>query len=560
MTALNNNTIDQQLRQAWKQERRFVHVRGFCRCVIWLVLLVFLGLLIDWGVLFKARMPAFISVVLGIIGLGTMVWVVYREWIRHLRSFNATRVALEVEAKHPELMSALSSYTQIDKMSSGTQASPQLIEAMRDFAVQTARRLTFTDIVDFAQVKRLAIYAGVALLIAGGMSIQWSEYLEAMARRLTGQGADYPIRTELVEISGDMMIAQGNPVNVVVKAGGVSPSSAVLHVRPAGESGGWTEMPMDKLANGFSFRRQLDAPDRDLEYFITMGDYRSDPFRVAVVAAPRIVQAQVHVEYPKYLNRPAVTSDQLNQEVPEGSSIQWRLQTDKPVANLGVIFGDERLDAQVANGTEITFSLPRHADRNFTYTFEWTEGSSGKAFTFEDVQYSVKIIKDSVPRITFEGRPPQGIATVNKTASIAWQAKDDYALGEVWLVYTMTTPGQSEDPVTQRTKIKEAQGRISASERFKWVPADEISGLSPGVEISYYLETTDLKPRTAEDGERVARSPVKQLAIVSNDDYIAWFRRELATRTDTVTGVFKNQLEASQKIKKLLPEQQEDQP
>lgn len=138
MTTPNNNTIEEQLHKAWQQERRFVHVRGLCRCVIWLVLLVFLGLLIDWGVLFKTRMPAIVSVLLGLIGIGTMAWVVYREWWRHLRPFDATRIALEVEAKHPELMSSLSSYTQMDTMVSDSQASPQLIEAMRDFAVQSA--------------------------------------------------------------------------------------------------------------------------------------------------------------------------------------------------------------------------------------------------------------------------------------------------------------------------------------------------------------------------------------------------------------------------------------
>jgi hypothetical protein len=553
-----NNTIEEQLHQAWKQERRFVHVRGLCRCVIWLVLLVFLGLLIDWGVLFKTRMPAAVSVVLGVIGLGTMAWVIRREWIRHLRPFNATRVALEVEAKHPELMSALSSYTQIDTMTGGSQASPELLGAMRDFAVQTARKLTFTDIVDFAQIKKLAIYACAALLITGAMSIQWSDYLGAMARRITGQGADYPVRTKLVEISGDLTVAQGNPVDLVVKAGGVIPGSVVLHVRPQGESGGWTEMPMDKLANGFTFRRQLNSPDRDLDYYITMGDYRSDAFRVSVVAAPRIEQAQIHVEYPGYLNRPPTTSDQLNQEVPEGSRIRWQLQTDKPVANLGVIHGDQRLDAEVAdNGTDITFSLP--ADRNFSYTFEWTEGTSGEAFTFEDVQYSVKAIKDIVPRITFEGRPPQGIATVKKTADIAWQAKDDYGLGDVFLVYALTTPGQSETPEPQRIRIKETEGRISAGETYAWTPAKVIPGLKPGVEISYYLETSDLKPQNDKDGERVARSAVKQLAIVSSDDYVAWFRRELATRSDTVTGVFKNELEVSEKVKQLLPEKEGDQ-
>ena len=552
MTTPNNNTIGQQLHQAWKQERRFVHVRGLCRNVIWLVLLVFLGLLIDWGVLFKTRMPAAISVVLGLIGLGTMAWVIYREWIRHLRPFNATRVALEVEAKHPELMSALSSYTQMDKMASDSQASPQLIEAMRDFAVQTALKLTFADIIDFAQIKKLSIYACVALLIAGGMSIQWSEYLEAMMRRVTGQSSDYPVRTQLIEISGDMTVAQGNPLDILVKAGGVIPSSAALHVRPQSESGGWTEMPMDKLANGFTFRRQLEAPDRDLEYYVTMGDYRSDAFRIAIVAAPRIVQAQVSIEFPEYLNRPPTTSDQLNQEVPEGSRISWQLRTDKPVKNLGVIYGDQRLDAEIADSeTEISFTLP--AERNFTYTFEWTEGTSGNAFKFEDVQYSVKTIKDNLPRIIFEGRPSQGIATVNKAADIAWQASDDYGLGEVFLVYTLSTPGQSETAEPKRINIQSPQGRISAGETFVWALAKTVPDLAPGIEISYHLETTDLKPRIEEDGQQVARSPVKQLAIVKKDEYVAWFRRELATRNDAVRNVFKNELEASQKIKKLLP-------
>ena len=556
MTTTNNHTIEDQLHRAWKQERRFVHVRGLCRCVIWLVLLVFLGLLIDWGVLFKARMPAVISVLLGVVGVGTMVWVVYREWIRHLRPYNATRVALEVEAEHPELMSALSSYTQMDTMADESQTSPELLMAMRDFAVQTARKLSFTDIIDFSQIKKLGIYAGVALLIAGAISIQWSSYLEALGRRITGQSAAYPVRTQLVEISGNMTVAQGNPVDLIVKAGGVIPNNAVLHVRPQSESGGWTEMPMEKLANGFTFRRQLDGPDSDLDYFVTMGDYRSDEFSIAVVAAPRILQAQVQIEYPKYLNRPVTTSDQLNQEVPEGSRISWNLKTDQPVAKLGILHGEERLDAQVAkNGKEISFSLP--ANQNFTYTFEWTEGASGEAFTFDDVQYSVKTIKDNVPRISFEGRPPQGIATVKKTANIAWQAKDDYGLGNVFLVYTLSSPGESETPQAQRIQINDPQGRISAGDNYVWNPAKSISGLKPGMEINYYLETTDLKSQSDKEDERVARSPVKQLAIVSNADYVAWFRRELDTRNDAVRGVFKNELEASKKVKELLPQAKE---
>ena len=169
----------------------------------------------------------------------------------------------------------------------------------------------------------------------------------------------------------------------------------------------------------------------------------------------------------------------------------------------------------------------------------------------------MKTIKDNVPRISFEGRPPQGIATVKKTANIAWQAKDDYGLGNVYLVYTLSTPGENETPQAQRIQINDPQGRISAGDSYVWNPAKSIPDLKPGVEINYYLETTDLKPQSDKEDERVARSPVKQLAIVSNEDYVAWFRRELDTRNDAVRGVFKNELEASKKIKELLPQPKE---
>ena len=156
-----NMTIEQQLRDTWKSERRFCHLRGVCRCVIWLGLLLLLGLIVDWGLLFKTRLPAAFSVLLGIGGLATMAWVLWRDWIRHLRPYNAKRVAVEVEGNHPELMSSLVSYTELDAMASQSQASPELLEAMRDFAVRKSRQLKFSDIIDFSQLKMLAAYSAI---------------------------------------------------------------------------------------------------------------------------------------------------------------------------------------------------------------------------------------------------------------------------------------------------------------------------------------------------------------------------------------------------------------
>ncbi len=558
-----NMTIEQQLRQTWKQDRRFCHLRGLCRCVIWLGLLLLLGLILDWGLLFKTRMPAALSLLLGIGGVATMVWVVWRDWIRHLRPYNAKRVALEVEAEHPELMSSLASYTELDAMASGSQASPELLDAMRDFAVQKSRQLKFSEIVDFSQVKKLVVYSAVVLLVAAGVSVRWPDHIGVLVRRLAGIDTSYPIQTKLVAITGDVVVPFGRTVEITVQAGGVIPDDAILHLRPAeGESQGWMELPMEKLDNGFSFSRKVESPERDMQYFVTMGDYRSDdergPFRISVMRAPRIVKAELRLHLPAYLNPlnlPPETTDQLNVEVPAGTRIVWHLQCDKAVAKLAVRHGDQSLDAVVGqSGQDVSFSLT--ADRQFTYTFAWTEGASGEDFDFEDVEYSVRVNRDAIPRITFAGKSPSGPATVGKKTAIRWRAQDDHGLDKIWLVYSVTTPGQSDAPQEQRVQLPDVAGRVVNEDSHTWTPATDIPDLTPGQQISYHLEATDQKPD--ESGERIARSPVRQLSIVSKEDYMDWFRRQLAERNEVVKQTFLLERDASKRIKQLLTPQGED--
>jgi hypothetical protein len=563
-------TIEQQLRGTWKQQRRFCHVRGLSRCVIWLVMLLLLGLLIDWGLLFKTRMPAILTLLLSVGGLVTMVWVVWRDWLRHLQPYDATSIAMEVENKHPELMSSLVSYTEMDHFGERAAASAELLSAMRDFAITQSQQLKFSDIIDFSQLKKLGVYAAVVLVVATSLSFVWSDHFSAFVNRLVGIDTTYPIRTQLVDITGDMLVPFGETTSIDVRAGGVIPDDAILHMKAiatksdnnngendSGSAGDWSEVPMDKRSNGASFRRQLDGLDRDMEYFVTMGDYRSESYRITVVRAPRIVKAELKLHFPEYLGRPVETTDQLNLEVPEGTRIEWRLQCDKAVGKLGVIHGDQRIDIDAGEtNRDVSFALT--ADHNFNYTFEWTEGDSGKRFQFKDVEYSIKTIVDAKPRIAFTSKPPKGPATLSKKTEIAWTARDDYGLGKIWLVYTVTTPDQSQTPKEQRILLREAGGKLSDNQTRSWEPAKHIAGLAPGKQIKFFLETADLKP--SDKGERIVRSRVHQFSIVSVKDYTAWALRQLGERNNAIKAVFGNQLSASEQIKELLKKQGDSKP
>jgi len=174
------------------------------------------------------------------------------------------------------------------------------------------------------------------------------------------------------------------------------------------------------------------------------------------------------------------------------------------------------------------------------------------------VEHSVRIVKDGRPRIAFRGKTPAGPATVGKSAVIRWQAQDDYGLGKIWLVYTVTAPGQTEAPKEHRIELRGAEGLLSDENSYTWEPAKDFPDLQPGQQIGYYLETSDLKPD--EKGERVARSPVRGISILSNDEYLQWYRRELAESNDRVKSVLLSEAGASEQIKKLLKEKGGDRP
>jgi len=539
--------IEKQLRETWKQDRKLCHIRGFVRSFIWLAMLIVLGLIIDYVFLYKTRMPAAISILLGLLGVATMAWVVWRDWISQLKDYNPKKIALDVEAENPELMSSLSSYTDF-KEHEGSTASPELLEAMRAFAIQQSSKIKFSDVIDFSQLKKLFRYAAIVLLISGALSFQWSEHFKALFKRMAGIETTYPAQTKMTQISGDMLIPSGGVADIKISAEGVIPELAVLYMRPADESSDWQEMPMDKLENGFTFMRQIDAPDKEMTYYITMGDFRSEYYTISVVKAPRIVKTAVEITFPEYLDRSKDVSDQLNLEVPEGSVINWNLVSDKKISKLTVLSGDKSFDAKIsADGKKISFS--KTATKTFPYTFSWTEAGSGKSFSFEDVEYNVKVIKDALPRIAFVGRAPNGPATINKTVAFRWKAQDDNGLKTLHLVYNVTDPQTQAKVDSGKILISEHNGALTDSGFYQWELAKHIKDLKPGYQVGYNLELRDFKD---DDPKHISMTPMQVIFISNKENYLSWFRKEMKVRNDLVKMTFVNERQASKDIELLL--------
>ena len=344
--------IDEKLLEAWKQEQRFFHLRGLARFLIWLVAMVLVDFVIDWQIFFRSRWEA-PGVLLLILNLAILGWVLWREWLRHLKPFDSLRVALEVEKKHPELRSVLVSFTQLkDFDAKEAQASPALLEAMRKQAISLTRPLDFREVVDFRQLKSIALVSFASIVIFMAISFEWQEQMGLLFKRMLGENLEYPTETRIVSTTGDQMIKSGDTVTISTRVEGLIPAKGSLIVRF--ESG--EEKSLEKPVDGDNYTWDLPSISERLSYYVEIGDDRSDDFTISVSPTPEITDTSILLSYPEYLDQNDSSADSLNLSVPQGTRIKWRLQCQPAIRALKVTWGEDELDANISvSGTEAVF-------------------------------------------------------------------------------------------------------------------------------------------------------------------------------------------------------------
>lgn len=553
-------TIESKLHDAWQQEWRYFCIRGASRFVVWLIALLALDFLIDWGLFAKSGMSGNIGVFLLVVNLVILGCVLWFEWLRYLKPYDPVMTSLEVEKRHPGLTSLLVSYTQLKEPADDQpNVSQELIEAMREQAVEQSRRIDFRDIVDFAQLKKLFAVAGCVLLVFGILSIQWSDHFGVLLKRLAGGDVEYPTKTQVMAVSGELVVRVGDPATITAKAGGVIPDAGRIFTRAADSEEKWKELPMKASSAENSFARELKGLDKDLLYYVRLGDDKSGEYRIRVIDSPQIVGKNLILEFPSYMNKEPGKSDQLNLEVPEGTKLKWTVTCDPPVAGCKIkVSGrqfEERgsqtsnadeveIDAQVdASGTKVSFELT--AEQALKYTFKWTERE--KNYQYEDVQYAVKVTTDSVPDIDLlEPRETSGMATVKKVLNFKAKAGDDIGLSKAWLIYSVD--GAEE----QRAEIFDFAGAPSNTFEYSWVLAEAIKDLKVNSRITFALEVADHHPDRA---AHLRRSATRQITIVDPETYLLWYRQEVAAQNEELKRSRDQELSASKAVEQMKTEE-----
>ena len=499
--------LERRLRGLWAQHVARLVARGACRVVTAFVALVLLDLLLDWPLdLAGAARLGLLAANLAVLGA-----LAQRGLLRHLRPYDAVDQALHVERTAPELDGLVVSSVQFaDEAAYAPTLSRELMRAVRRQAAERAGPQVLAKASGGVALRKAFAAALVAVAVLAAVGVWKGRYLWVLACRMVNPASTlaYPTDTTIEVLSGEPVVRHGEPVTLSARAGGVVPAAGQLRVRVAGL--GWETLPVARQADDL-FGHAIPRATDDLEYYFRLGDARSARHRVTVVRPPRVVEARVGLEYPPYTRLADQQVDSLNLKVPEGTHLTWRLRFDKPIlaAEMKLEGAGARAMAVSADGSAAGLRLPAEASRPYTIAFRWRLG--GREYLEAGPKHYLQVIPDADPLVAML-RPAADVkATLRKTVGLSYWARDDYGLGEAWIVYSIN------DGAEQRRPLGSLGGRTNAEKQLVWPITQAVSGLRHGDIVTFAVEVTDGRPGSPGRNRSISR----RVQFVTDAEYVA---------------------------------------
>lgn len=532
--------------------RWLLAVDGAARLTAAVIAALLAAAALDWWV----RLPPLLR------AAGTLVslWVAAR-WIarRIIAPLQAPlplqEIAQRIDDRFPETGGRLT--TTAEHLEAPTEHDGVLWQRTLRQSLSVAERLPWSKIHNTRRPVRSITAALIAIATLGTAMLELPALLSIGIPRfiVPFSPVDWPHRVEIEPLTGDRVIAIGEPLTVNMRVvRGWSPrlrawvvwqeeGQPLRHeLMSAGEPGAYSQ----------SWRRV----HRSATYWFVAGDdsTRDRPGRVRVVEAPTLEEATVEFEPPAYAASLGILSVPLESaqiSVLEGSRAVVELRSSKPVGQDPG--GADRVRLVADDGTVAPFETVGADRRSWRCSFVVTAGRAW-TLTLIDVEgvslqapprIEISALSDSPPRIAIT-RPAHALE-VTPEAEVPLEAttEDDVDVTRVTLRARRTDAASAAVTDLSEVELWSGSARPAARQpdaaatggaprgvRKEIVAAWPLSdyGLQPGDIVEYWAEAHDAFER---DGRRhePARSAVHRLRVISQVEFGERVRDQMASLT-----------------------------
>src|SRR4051812_6081335 len=402
-----------------------------------------------------------------------------------LPSIQDERAALYLEEHEPSVDGAIFTSIEVDNAlkNGNQQISPALAGRLKSNAIERARTIGDGRRVDASGLRNswaliaAVIVAATIITKLGPAPLRNGLRLLAMPWKTTEASTIFSIAVD----PGNMKVAKGGDAEVGARLRNFQSEEVVVLARGA-DSASWVRVPMISDSTGHYTARLLDISVAT-EYLIEANGIRSSTYRIDVVNLPFVKNVNSEYRYPSYTGMPSEKFDSTGDIAAlKGTLVTLKVETTMPTDG-GQVVLDNGEKIKLAPNQDGTLSATLRVDHTGFYKVELA-GPDGSMVT-GSLDYAIDMLEDRKPTVLFKkpGRDTKVMA-VDEVYTEA-EAKDDYGVSRLELVYSVNGDKERTVPLSQATSrvLKE----IAAGYTFML----EDYQLQPGDVVSYFARAID---------------------------------------------------------------------
>ncbi len=373
----------------------------------------------------------------------------------------------------------------------------------------TNRKIRNLDLQVSVKKRRIVLYViALAIIVLGG-SVWLGLDAPTFSYSLTRLGFFWGLSDNngiLVAVEpGDREVLAGEDVEITVGVTGFVQDTPILHVISDDEE---TAFAMDRQETGGirgknRYASTVSRVDRDITYFVTLGDEATGTYRIWVREEPEIKRGSVTLAYPEHTGMGTEVLPQGIWDIaaPYGTVVTMELKANCSPESAWVAMADSagwqaEIPVEVF-GDSLVFETVLRKD--ITYTVEMVADGGRRAKRHGP--YAVTVVGDQPPYVRIESPAREILLETDMVIPLSVVALDDYGISMMRLYYRC--PGE-----TSYTDLAFG-GRTQARSDHNWDTG--FLDVIPGDAITYYVLVADndalTGPKYARTDDYVARVP-----------------------------------------------------
>ncbi|MEO6348049.1 MAG: DUF4175 family protein [Aquaticitalea sp.] len=330
--------------------------------------------------------------------------------------------ASKIIGRHfPEVSDKLLNVLQLKSSNAGANESELLLASIEQKSTEL-QPIPFKLAVNFNNNVKYLKFAAIpiAVLLLTYLTGHFNWFSDSYERVVNYKTAyEPPAPFQFFVVNENLQAIENKDFKLMVKtAGTVIPENAQIFYN------GETYFLQQTVPGQFEY--VFTQPKNAVEFNLSANEVRSKNYSLEVVKVPALVNFEMVLDYPSYINKPDETLKSTGSAtIPEGTNVTWKINTRS--TNEVSLYANDTI--QFKNTSQGNYEASKRIYQNFDYNIAT---SNEKLKDYENLAFSINVIRDDYPELNVKMETD---SIDNQTLYFYGQISDDYGLRQLQLVY-----------------------------------------------------------------------------------------------------------------------------